>query len=237
MIRCIALDDELYAAEILATYIRKVPFLELVGVTNSAFEALEWVQNGQVDLAFLDIQMPDLNGIQFARIVNNKCKVILTTAYMEYALDGYENDAVDYLLKPISFDRFLRAVQKVQQALPPVVSVQPNFPEEKDYFFIKGDSKNKFVKVGYNEILYVEGLKNYVSVHLSGQRHVTYLTLKDIELQLPGTKFIRVHKSFIVALEKIRMVDGNTIFIGQDKIPIGESYRDHFYSRIRESRL
>ena len=237
MIRCIALDDELYAAEILATYIRKVPFLELVGVTNSAFEALEWVQNGQVDLVFLDIQMPDLNGIQFARIVNNKCKVILTTAYLEYALDGYENDAVDYLLKPISFDRLLRAVQKVQQALPPVVSVQPNSPGEKDFFFIKGDSKNKFVKVGYNEILYVEGLINYVSVHLSGQRHVTYLTLKDIESQLPGAKFIRVHKSFIVALEKIRMVDGNTIFIDQDKIPIGESYRDHFYSRIKDSRL
>lgn len=237
MIRCIALDDELYAAEILATYIRKVPFLELVGVTNSAFEALEWVQKGLVDLVFLDIQMPDLNGIQFARIVNNKCKVILTTAYMEYALEGYENDAVDYLLKPISFDRFLRAVQKVQQALPPVASVQVSSPEEKDFFFIKGDSKNKFVKVGYNEILYIEGLKNYVSVHLSGQRHVTYLTLKDIELQLPGTKFIRVHKSFIVALEKIRMVDGNTIFIGQDKVPIGESYRDQFYSRIKESRL
>ncbi|HEY0896639.1 MAG TPA: LytTR family DNA-binding domain-containing protein, partial [Sphingobacteriaceae bacterium] len=212
-IRCLALDDERYAAEIMADYIRKVPFLSLVEVTTDAMHALSLIQNGEVDLLFLDIQMPDINGVQLARLVNNKCRVIFTTAYPEYALDGYEHDVVDYLLKPVSFDRFLRAVQKVQPPAAVPLPAAPAQPDEKDYFFIKGETRNKFIKVAFNDILFVEGLKNYVSVQLSGQRHVTYLTLKEVETQLPGTKFLRVHKSFIVSLEKISMVDGNIIYI------------------------
>ncbi|HEY1023887.1 MAG TPA: LytTR family DNA-binding domain-containing protein [Sphingobacteriaceae bacterium] len=233
MIRCLALDDELYAAEILATYIRKVPFLELAGVTTSPLEALGKIQDGQIDLIFLDIQMPDINGVQFARLVGNKCKIILTTAYPEYALEGYEHDVVDYLLKPISFDRFLRAVQKVSPAVQQM-PVQATPSDEKDFFFIKGETKNKFVKVSYNDILYIEGLKNYISVHTKDQRHVTYLTLREIESQLPASRFIRVHKSYIVSLDKIRMIDGNLIYIDHNTIPIGDSYRDHFYSKIKE---
>lgn len=234
MIRCLALDDELYAAEILATYIRKVPFLELAGITTNPFEALTMVQDGMVDLLFLDIQMPDINGVQLARLVGNKCKIILTTAYPEYALEGYEHDVVDYLLKPISFDRFLRAVQKISPAAMPSVPAPATLPVEKDFFFIKGETKNKFVKVAYSDILYIEGLKNYISVHTADQRHITYHTLRDIEALLPRNRFVRVHKSYIVSLDKIRMVDGNLIYIDGATIPIGESYRDFFYSKIKD---
>lgn len=235
MIRCLALDDELYAATILGDYIQKVPFLHLVAVTTNALEALGRIQNGEVDLVFLDIQMPDINGVQFARLVGSKCKVIFTTAYPEFALEGYEHDVVDYLLKPISFDRFLRAVQKVPNSpsAPPTAAPVPL--EEKDYFFIKGETKNKFLKVAFSDILFVEGLKNYVSVQLSGHRHVTYLTLKEVEMQLPAGRFVRVHKSYIVSLDKIRMVDGNIIYVEENTIPIGDSYREQFYSRIREA--
>lgn len=235
MIRCLALDDELYAAEILAGYIRKVPYLTLAGLTTDPVQALGMVQEGAVDLLFLDIQMPEINGVQLARLVDRRCRVIFTTAYPEYALEGYEHDVVDYLLKPVSFGRFLRAVQKVQ-ALgqhPPAATPEP--AEGKDFFFIKGESRNKYIRVAFDEILFVEGLKNYVSVQLSGHRHVTYLTLKEVEAQLPPGKFIRVHKSFIVSLDKIRMVDGNMIYIDGNRIPVGERYRDQFYARIRES--
>ncbi len=235
MIRCLALDDELYAAEILAGYIRKVPFLSLVGVTTDSVHALTLINAGEVDLLLLDIQMPDINGVQLARLINHKCRVIFTTAYPEYALEGYEHDVVDYLLKPVSFDRFLRAVQKVQGPAPVTQPAVPVQPEEKEYFFIKGETRNKFIKVAFDDILFVEGLKNYVSVQLSGHRHVTYLTLKEVETQLPAGRFLRVHKSFIVSLDKITMVDGNTIYIGSDRVPLGDSYRDQFYSRIRDA--
>ena len=244
MIRCLAVDDEAYAVKIIADYIKKVPFLELVGTTTSAIEALGKVQQGGIDLVFLDIQMPDLTGIQFLKLCGSKCKIILTTAYPEYALEGYEHDVLDYLLKPVAFDRFFKAAQKASTYLQPAVqalpSVVPNSPlpappdPTPDYMFIKGESKNKFLKVSYDDILYVEGLKNYVSVFTSGQRLVTYQTLRDLEAQLPQPPFYRVHKSYIVSLNKIRMVDGHTIYIQDEAIPIGETYRDGFYKMIRE---
>ncbi|MDX5436857.1 MAG: DNA-binding response regulator, partial [Pontibacter sp.] len=204
MIRCIAVDDEAYAANIIADYISKVPFLELVGKTTSPIEAINWVQEGKVDLVFLDIQMPELTGIQFLKICGSKCKVILTTAYPEYALEGYEHDVVDYLLKPIPFDRFFKAVHKAQGMLQlqepvkaaPAVALQPAeqvaASAAPDYMFVKGESKNKFLKVAYSDILYVEGLKNYVSMYLPGQRLVTYQSLTDLTEQLPQPPFYRV---------------------------------------------
>jgi len=238
MIRCLAVDDEAYASEIIATYIKKTPFLELLGTTTNAFEALNMVQEGKVDLVFLDIQMPELTGIQFLKICGGKCKVILTTAYPEYALEGFELDVVDYLLKPVSYDRFYKAVLKVQQMLAgPIATVPVELPtpaNTNDFIFIKGDTKNKFIKIKYSDILYIEGLKNYVSIYTHDQRLITYQTLRELENILPKPSFFRIHKSYIVSTEHIKMIDGNTVFIKDQSLPIGETYRDDFFKMIRE---
>ncbi|MBA9076825.1 LytR/AlgR family response regulator transcription factor [Rufibacter quisquiliarum] len=244
MIRCICVDDEAYASNLLKAYIEKIPFLQFVGSTTSPIEALGWVSDGRCDLVFLDIQMPELTGLQFLKLAGNKCKVILTTAYPEYALEGYEHDVVDYLLKPIAFDRFLKAVQKAQALLQPVVAPAapvvavapatsaPAAPAE--YMFVKGESKNKFLRINYADILFIEGLKNYVSLYLPQQRVVTYQTLRDLEEQLPQPPFYRVHKSYIISIDKVRMVDGHTLYIQDRQIPIGETYRENFFKLIRE---
>lgn len=243
MIRCIAVDDEAYASEIIATFIQKIPFLELVGTTTNPFEALTWVQGGKVDLVFLDIQMPELTGLQFLKICGDKCKVILTTAYPEYALDGFDLNVVDYLLKPISFDRFYKAAQKAEllfnhsQVLQKTAEVREDaVAPVADYMFIKGESKNKFLKVSYHDILYIEGLKNYVSIYTSNQRIVTYQSLRDLEAVLPQPPFYRVHKSYIVAVDQIRMVDGNVIYIADQTLPIGETYKENFFKIIKEGK-
>ena len=245
MLRCIAVDDEAFATRLLASYIQKIPTLELVGTTTNPLEALQWVQEGRADLVFLDIQMPELTGLQFLKICGNRCKVVLTTAYPEYALDGYEHDVVDYLLKPIAFDRFLRAVQKAQALFPAPAPIAPPPPPapvvsaplavaSADYLFVKGESKNKYLKLNYADILYIQGLKNYVSIHVPGQRVVTYQTLRDLEAQLPQPPFIRVHKSFIISLDHLRMVEGNTLLVGTESITVGETYREEFFKLIRE---
>ena len=242
MIRCLAVDDEAPALAILADYIGQVPFLTLAGTTTDPIEALTWVQQGRADLVFLDIQMPRLTGLQFLKLAGNRCKVILTTAYPEYALDGYENDVVDYLLKPVSFERFFKAAQKALALWPAAPAPMP--PAESapaagafalaNHLFIKGETKNKYLRVSHTDILYIEGLSNYVSIYLPGQRLVTYQTLKELAESLPQPPFLRVHKSFIVSLDKIRMVDGNTIYIEDKLIPVGETYREALYRLIRE---
>ncbi|WP_231426205.1 LytTR family DNA-binding domain-containing protein [Pedobacter sp. Leaf250] len=237
MIRCLAVDDESYASDIIATFIGKTPFLELVGATTNPFEALALVQEGKVDLVFLDIQMPELTGIQFLKICGGKCKVILTTAYPEYALDGFDLDVVDYLLKPISYDRFYKAAIKAQQIISPLQQEIVNTPAPtsgNDFIFIKGDTKNKFIKVNYDDILYIEGLKNYVSVYTSTQRIITYQALRELEADLPKPPFYRVHKSYIISLEKIKMIDGNTIYINDQSIPIGETYKEEFFKVVKD---
>ncbi|MGI4741357.1 MAG: LytR/AlgR family response regulator transcription factor [Janthinobacterium lividum] len=242
MLRCIAVDDEAYATRLLASYIQKIPTLALAGTTTSPLEALQWVQEGRADLVFLDIQMPELTGLQFLKICGSRCKVILTTAYPEYALEGYEHDVVDYLLKPIAFDRFLRAVQKAQALLPAAAPALPLAPlptaplalAGADYLFVKGESKNKYLKLNYADILYIQGLKNYVSIHLAGQRVVTYQTLRDLEAQLPQPPFVRVHKSFIISLHHLRMVEGHSLLVGTESITVGETYREAFFKLIRE---
>ncbi len=247
MIRCLAVDDEAPALAILADYIGQLPFLELVGTTTNPIDALTMVQQGRVDLVFLDIQMPKLTGLQFLKLAGNRCKVILTTAYPEYALEGYENDVLDYLLKPISFERFFKATQKalavlpgpppapVAAPVPPAAPVSAATPPAAGHMFVKGESKNKFLRVNHADILFIEGLSNYVSIHLPTQRVVTYQTLKELTETLPQPPFLRVHKSFIVSLDKIRMVDGNTIYIQDKAIPVGDTYREQLYRLIREA--
>lgn len=239
MLRCLVIDDEPPALAILADYIGQVPFLALAGTTTDPVEGLTWVQQGRADLVFLDIQMPRLTGLQFLKLAGPRCKVVLTTAYPEYALDGFENDVVDYLLKPVSFERFFKAAQKALAFFPagpaPAEPMALPAAAAPAHLFVKGETKNKYLRVSHADILYVEGLSNYVSIQLPGQRLVTYQTLKELAETLPLPPFLRVHKSFIVSLDKIRMVDGNTIYIEDKLIPVGETYREQLYRLIREA--
>lgn len=243
MIRCIAVDDEAYAAEIIGTLISKTPFLELIGTTTDPFEGLKMVQAGEVDLVFLDVQMPELSGIQFLKICGDKCKVILTTAYSEYALAGFDLDVVDYLMKPVSYERFYRAATKAQMLIEgPKPAETPtnnlNLQPSNDFMFIKGDAKNRFIKVNYHDILYVEGMRNYLSIFTKKQereeRIIVYQTLRELENQLPHPPFYRVHKSYIVSLEHIKMIEGNAIQIANQFIPISETYREEFFKVLKD---
>ncbi|WP_423147565.1 LytR/AlgR family response regulator transcription factor [Rubrolithibacter danxiaensis] len=229
MIRCLIVDDEPLALDILTDYVEKVPSLKLVKATTSAFEALNLVQENQADLVFLDVQMPELTGIQFLKIINGKCAVILTTAYPEYALQGYELDVKDYLLKPIAFDRFYKAVQKVEAKIPaaPEVQVQSN---ASNFIFVK--TEHKIQKIYLDDILYIEGLKDYISIFTPAERIITLQNMKKMEESLPAGRFIRVHKSYIISLDKIECIERSRIQIADKIIPIGDTYRDSFFKLI-----
>jgi DNA-binding LytR/AlgR family response regulator len=241
MIRCLVIDDEPPALAILADYISQVPFLALVGTTTDPVEGLTWVQQGRADLVFLDIQMPRLTGLQFLKLAGHKARVVLTTAYPEYALDGYENDVVDYLLKPIAFERFLKAAHKALALLAPAVSTstltQPapvvSIAPVSGHLFVKGDTKNKYLRLNYADILYVEGLNNYVLLHLPHERITTYQTLKELADTLPQPPFLRVHKSYIVSLDHVRLLDGNTLYVQDKLIPVSDTYREALYRVVR----
>jgi DNA-binding LytR/AlgR family response regulator len=245
--RCLIVDDEPLAHAVLSDYITKVSFLELVGATNSPIDALTQVQQGEIDVVFLDIQMPELTGMQFIRLLQRSpkashCRVILTTAYSEYALDGYEHDVVDYLLKPISFERFYRAVQKVlatSGGTIPLVSDSGLFVPEsspspaetgKEFIFVK--TEYRLQRISLASVLYCEGLKDYVSIFTTAERVVALQTLKTMEEKLPIHQFVRVHKSYIVALNRIESIERNRIYVGKSVIPIGDTYRESFYRLI-----
>jgi two-component system LytT family response regulator len=239
MIRCLVVDDEPLALDILEDYIKKVPFLTLVKTTTSAIEGLSLVQSGAVDLVFLDVQMPELTGIQFLKIINGKCDVILTTAYSQYALDGYDLDVVDYLLKPIAFDRFYKAAQKVLQSkgnnhssVPELQSAQQN---NHDFIFVK--TEHKIQKIYLDNILYIEGLKDYISIFTSTERIITLQNMKKMEESLPPKSFIRVHKSYIISIGKIESIERSRIQIGDKIIPIGDTYRDYFFKQIEDKNI
>ena len=243
MIRCLVVDDEPLALHVLEDYIAKVPFLQLIKVTTNPIEALTLVQQGAADLVLLDVQMPELTGLQFLRIANGRAKVILTTAYPQYALDGYEMDVIDYLLKPIAFDRFFRAVQKVQGIMEP--AIKPVLKEEpapvayddflSDFIFVK--TEHKIQKVYLNDILFIEGLKDYISIFTPAERVITLQNMKKMEEALPERHFIRVHKSYIVSLNKIDSIERSRICIGEKIIPIGDTYRDDFYTMIEDRNI
>ncbi len=238
MIKCLIVDDEPLALHILEDYISKVPFMELVKSTTNPIEALTLVQDGNIDLVFLDVQMPELTGIQFLRIANGKTKVILTTAYPQYALEGYDLDVVDYLLKPIAFDRFFKAAQKAQGILQPSKAVAPEPVQIQqqqndflsDFIFVK--SEHKIQKVYLHQILFIEGLKDYISIFTTTERIITLQNMKKMEDTLPEKHFVRVHKSYIVALNKIDSIERSRIRIGDKIIPVGDTYRDDFFKII-----
>lgn len=233
--KCLVVDDEPLALHILEDYISKLPFLQLVKATTNPIEALTQVQNGGIDLVFLDVQMPELTGIQFLKIANGKAKVILTTAYSQYALEGYELDVVDYLLKPIAFDRFYKAVQKAQAALNTgIVAPAKEEPAQKDlqtdFIFVK--TEYKIQKVYLHDILFIEGLKDYISIYTPTERIITLQIMKKMEEALPEQHFVRVHKSYIVALNKIDSIERSRICIKDKIIPVGDTYRDQFFKII-----
>lgn len=235
MIRCLIIDDKPLAIDILTDYVSQVPFLTLVHSTTRPLEALQLIMDEKVDLVFLDIQMPQLTGIQLMKIAQGKCKVILTTAYAEYALDGFENDAIDYLLKPIAFERFYKAVQKAKEVLgrtasPETVQHPANVQKAADYIFVR--SEYKLVKINLNTILYAEGLQNYVAIYTETEKIVSLQNIKKLEEQLPPAEFARVHKSYIVAIGQIKSIERNRIFIADEIIPLGDAYRESFYKLI-----
>lgn len=235
MIRCAVIDDEPWALALLTDYIGKTDFLELVFSTTNAIEALQHIQQTPVDLVFLDIQMPDLTGLQFMKINAGRSKVILTTAYSEYALEGYEYNIVDYLLKPVSFERFYTAALKAKEVLQRNTIVAAPLPVTQpvsgpDHIFIKTDSK--IVNVALAEVLYIEGLKDYIAISTNQEKLITLESLKALEEILPKQRFVRVHKSYIVAIEKIKSIERNRIFIKDAVIPIGDTYREAFFKRI-----
>jgi DNA-binding LytR/AlgR family response regulator len=235
MLSCFVIDDEPAAVDILTNYIEKTPFLTLVGSTNNPIEAIQLLQNQKIDLVFLDIQMPYLSGLDLMKVIQGKSKVILTTAHSEYALEGFEQDALDYLLKPIPFERFLKAAQKALYNSAFATSTWQAPPTEDDYIFVKTE-KGKMIKINFNEIMYVEGLKNYLSIYTKEDRIITLLNVKDLEERLPPKKFMRVHKSYIVSLDRIKAVDGNQILLKDMKayVPLGETYRTVFFQTLQQ---
>lgn len=232
--KCIIVDDEPPATRILENYIGKVSFLEKTEVFNDSLKALEFLNTQSVDVIFLDIQMPQLTGLQISRIISKDIKVIFTTAYPDFALEGFELNAVDYLLKPISFERFYQAVSKLNTQSKTVVSNQNNLP---DFLFIKTDAKNKFQKVFLNDILYVESLQNYVCIHTSKQQIITHSSLKNVIESLPENNFIQIQKSYVVSLKHLESTDNYSVYINGKELPIGAAYKEAFFNKIEENKI
>ncbi|MBT1707696.1 LytTR family DNA-binding domain-containing protein [Fulvivirgaceae bacterium PWU5] len=231
-ITCLIVDDEPLARNLLTDYVSKVPSLQLLQACASPLEAIDVLRSNPVDLLFLDIQMPEITGISLLRTLQKRPLVVLTTAYSEYALEGYDLDVVDYLLKPVTFERFLRAVEKAGQRLiptttPPSVQTPRTEPtEQQPFVFVKDGTK--LVKVRWADILYVEGLKDYVTIHTRQQKIVTLQRLKTLEEQLPADKFIRIHHSYIVSVDAIDVVHKGEVQIGNVTLPVSDSYRKQF---------
>jgi len=232
-IKAIAIDDEPLAIDIIKEYSNKVDNIELVETFNSAIDALKYISNNNVDLIFLDIQMPDINGMDFLKILNKKPYVIFTTAYDKYAIEGYEFNTIDYLLKPFAFDRFYMAINKVCEIVhaKSMSQIQPNTEILSDFFFVK--SEHKIVKIKNNSVLYIEGLKDYLKIVTDNNFVLTLMSFKSLVELIPENQFCRVHKSFAVAINQIETIEKSRIRIGDKYIPIGDSYKDKFFEKIK----
>lgn len=238
MINAIIVDDEPLALDVLETYIEKLPQVNLVARCENAFEANEALKKHDIDLIFLDIQMPQLTGIEFLKSLSKPPMVIFTTAYPDYAVQGFELDATDYLLKPISLDRFMKAVNKVEDKMENTGDTSSTENEE-SYIFVKADKK--LIKVNFDDVLYIEGLKDYVIIRMDNSRVITLQTMKSLEQKLPGKLFKRIHRSYILNLSKIEAVVGNMVEViekGKAKhIPIGKNYREELLAMVNDKRL
>ncbi|WP_447636893.1 LytR/AlgR family response regulator transcription factor [Flavobacterium microcysteis] len=235
-IRCAILDDEPMAVALLSKYVEKISSFELVKATTNPFEILELIAQTNIDVLFIDIQMPELTGIQMMEMLGNKTKFVITSAYSEYALKGYEHNVVDYLLKPISFDRFYKCIQKIEslsqeKPAPSVEVVTKTEEKPEEFLFIKTDGK--LVKINLNDLLLVEGLKDYLYLHLKNEKLIVLDTLKEFEAKLPASDFMRVHKSYIIRLDQIETIERNRVFIQKNIVPIGETYKIKFQDWVK----
>jgi len=224
VIKCVIIDDEQHAIDVLQSHIAQVPALELSYATTNPVEAFQFVQQHHADLIFLDIQMPELDGLQFLKLLNEKSKVILTTAYSEHALEGFEHNVTDYLLKPVLFDRFLKAVKRIISQ-PENEGLSAGIPSQKEFLFIKTGVRNKMVKVLINDIHYIESKGNYLEFVTDAGKIMTLLTLKELENELPRNLFVRIHNSYLAAVNRIAALEGNRLKVGNDQLPIGATYR------------
>lgn len=241
-INCIAIDDEPLALEKIANFIEKIDFLNLVGTFNSALDGLQFLKNNKVDLMFLDVQMDDLTGIQMLESMGKKPYVILITAYDHYALKSYELDVADYLLKPVPFKRFVKSVEKIYQKMmdkqPQETEIQitnQQSSDEQNIVFLK--SGNKIERINLDEILYIEGMKDYLRINMPNKRIMILQTFKKIETYLAPKKFKRVHKSYIIAIDKIECIETKRLIVAGQSIPIGESYRKDFFDLLKERQI
>ena len=225
MLRCIAVDDEPLALELLEDNISKVPYLQLVAKCSNAMEAMKVLQQQPADLIFLDIQMPGLTGLQFIQSMTEKPMIILITAYEKYALEGFNLDVTDYLVKPVSLDRFVKACNKAKELYELKNPTNKEVVSNPDYFFVNVDYS--LLKVNFNDIKYIEGLKDYIKIHLKSTSRaiITRMAMKAIEEELPVAKFLRIHKSYIVSLEHITAIRKNSVFIDEMELPVGENFR------------
>lgn len=237
MLRCLIVDDEPHAIEVIKNYSKKTPYLEIVASFNSALEALPYIEKEDIDLIFLDINMPTFTGLDFVKSFGNKTNIILTTAYSNYAVTAFDNDVIDYLLKPFPFERFLVATQKALNRLyKPIAEKAPvEIKETEHQIFVKTD-KGKIIKIDYNDIIYIEGLKNYISFYLTNKRRViSLLNMKTLEDRLPAQSFVRIHKSYLISINKIISMDGGRLYLegAEEPIPIGNTFKALFIERLK----
>lgn len=227
MINCLVIDDEPLALGLIESYIMKIPFLNLIASTNDPLKTFPFFESHRIDLIFLDIQMPRITGIDFLKTLNPRPRVIFTTAHSEYALAGFELQAVDYLLKPIPFERFLAACNRAQEAIN-----SGGKKEDKDYFFV--NASHKIHKIAYDNIVYLEGLKDYTKIHLADSQHplLVLQNLKHFEELLPADRFIRIHRSYIVPFSKLNTITRKQVTIGKTEIPVSDLYRDRLFTAI-----
>lgn len=235
-IRCLIVDDEPLALDLLESYVKRTPFLELAGRCANAFEAMETLANQSIELIFLDIQMPDLNGVEFSRTLKPGPKIVFTTAFEQYALDGFKVDALDYLLKPFNYEEFLKAAHKASEWFQ-LVEAQGQKQDSMLYLFVK--SEYKLVKIILADVLYFEGLKDYVKIHLATQEKpvMSLMSLKSLEENLPTGQFMRIHRSFIVNLEKIDSVERSRILIHNTAVVVADQYREKFQAYLNGKSL
>jgi len=236
-IRCLAIDDEPLALKQISSYINKTPFLEVVALCRSAFEAMEYLANNEVDLMFVDINMPDLSGMDFVKSLIQKPQIIFTTAYSQYAVEGFKVDALDYILKPVSYASFLKAANKAYTWFELNQKQTESIQSTQDSLFVK--SEHKMLRIFFSEIKYIESSNEYIKIHLVNDEPVTTLIrLKVIEEQLPKDKFMRVHRSFIVNLNQVKVIERNRIvFDGKVYIPVGEQYKESFQGFVDKTFL
>ena len=238
-VNCLIVDDEELARNLVENYIGRLPHLEIVGKSANPLEAMQVLQAEKVDIMFLDIQMPELTGVEFLKTLSYKPLVIFTTAYKEYAIQSYELDAVDYLLKPFRFERFLQAVNKASKLLKAEQETNSNEravkpiqdeKDTKDYILVKSDFK--VFRMFYKDILYIESMKEYVAYHTKDGRTLSLYSLKKLQQELPADKFMRIHKSHIINIDMVSALEGNMVHLGDKRIPIGSSYKDEVIKRI-----